>query len=308
MSHSIVHNTLSQGDRRSLRVASSAMGPRVPLKRGTPDDFADGNPGPNAKHPKGSTLPASPPVPVPSGTRHTAAAAKSDSAAMASIVSAARRTQTEFSVRHLYREIVRARYPLYEPQNSYELFALAGASDYRRIPIGQLSAHLAKEWSKFVSIQKRDPESIEALINAVLDQPAEVTGPKPLPGDPDVQIIPLPESPYALRMWPASLSRREYCLDFVYADNTNKPSNVPQGYNLSIHVPMASLPWLGIGPQALESVERNCGVRPEDMREGAEKFILRDGLECVMEYAEEGSEARSVRFKVPIRPGGHERK
>ena len=115
----------------------------------------------------------------------------------------------------------------------------------------------------------------------------------------------IPESPYSLRLWPGSPYRREYCLDFVYANHTTKSLKKPQGYELTVHVPMGSLPWLGIGEQPLRSIEENFAIAPEDTHEEEERFILRDGLVCVLTYAAQGHEAREVRFEVPVRPGGH---
>lgn len=127
---------------------------------------------------------------------------------------------------------------------------------------------------------------------------------KPLPGDPDVEIIPLPGSPYSLRLWPASLSRREFCLDFVYTRDNNRSLNVPEGCRLSINVPMARLPWLGIGVQDVGSVEHNCSSFTGVLPEGSEKYVLRDGLQCMMVYPTgEGMPYGRVYFEVPVRAG-----
>lgn len=102
-------------------------------------------------------------------------------------------------------------------------------------------------------------------------------------------------------MWPGSPTRREYCLDFVYADDTTKSLKKPRGYELVVHVPMGSLPWLGIGEQPLDSIEHNFAILPKDTHDEEERFILRDGLVCVLTYPAEGYEAPEVRFEVPVR-------
>ncbi|KAI0689581.1 hypothetical protein C8T65DRAFT_746118 [Cerioporus squamosus] len=205
------------------------------------------------------------------------------------------------TTRAIYEELVRTRYPNYAPTNDFQLFAL-GSDDFSHVHPDQLSAHLAQEWSRFVTLQGHNPDVAMKVINELLEEPAEVTGVKPLPGDPDVIIIPIPGSPYSLRIWPGSLTRREYCLDYVYSDDTNRSLNRPKGYDLAAHVPMGSLPWLALGAQELHSLEYNFGIIPEHIGDGQEKYVLRDGLVCVLTYTEKGHEGEEVRFEVPVRP------
>ncbi len=112
-------------------------------------------------------------------------------------------------------------------------------------------------------------------------------------------IIPIPNSPYSLRMWPGPVSEHQFCMDYVLANDTNKAVNRPTGYNLTFHVP-TPLPWLGVGEQALHSVEANFGIPDEDILPGEEKFVVSDGVVCTLEYPEQDA-GSVVRIEVPKR-------
>lgn len=79
------------------------------------------------------------------------------------------------TVRQLYEDVVRARYPHHQPQSDFELFAL-GSSNYSKLAPEQLSDCLAKEWSYFVTIRNNDPTFAMESIRAFLAKTAEVTG------------------------------------------------------------------------------------------------------------------------------------
>ena len=79
--------------------------------------------------------------------------------------------------------------------------------------------------------------------------------------------------------------------------------NVPEGYSLSVRVPMDDRPWLGLGLQDAHSAEHNWGVPEQDLQDGSEKYILRDGLQCLLVYpTESGPDGGKMWFEVPIRP------
>lgn len=119
---------------------------------------------------------------------------------------------------------------------------------------------------------------------------------KPRPGDPNVAIVALPDSAHSVRLWPGSLASAEYCLDFVETQ-TGKPINVPDDYTLWF-VPPPNSPWLqGVGPVQLISLERSWGVPPMEILEGEEKFVLRDGMTCVVRRPGK----RDALFTVPLR-------
>ncbi|KAI0701423.1 hypothetical protein C8T65DRAFT_579678 [Cerioporus squamosus] len=256
-------------------------GTRRPRKRGPPEESADNSD--RAKHHKSSSDALSSATTAPSDAPTPATPAPS--------------TPSVRTVRDLYEEIIRVRYPGYKPKNDFELFALGG-SDYSYVEEGGLEAHLAEEWSDMVA-QLGGPDLVMVEVCSSLDAVAEVTGEKPLPGAPDVKIIPIPGSPYALRLWPGAISEREFCVDYVLADDTSKSVNKPPGYELTLHVP-TPLPWLGIGGQALDSLETNFGIQEDDILQGEEKFVVLDGMICTLEYPEQGA-GGAVRFEVPVR-------
>ncbi|KAF8967426.1 hypothetical protein BDZ97DRAFT_2073490 [Flammula alnicola] len=107
----------------------------------------------------------------------------------------------------MYLDIVN---PNFIPRNSYDLCTLAG--HYRKAMLMQADA--------------------VALADMVLSMPVnEISGVKPRPGDKHASICPIPDSKISLRLWPAWVSRREFCLDFVDSD-TREPVNSPPGFDL----------------------------------------------------------------------------
>lgn len=120
-----------------------------------------------------------------------------------------------------------------------------------------------------------------------------------------MQIIPICGSPYSLRLWPGSYTRREYCLDFVYSNDVSTSLNVPQGYRLVSRAPMGETPWLDLGSFEVYSAEHNWAIKKKDLRAGSEKYVLRDGLHCYLIYpTEAGPEGGKMWFRVPIRSSG----
>ncbi len=89
----------------------------------------------------------------------------------------------------------------------------------------------------------------------------------------------------------------EYCLDYVLADDTSKAVNKPDGYELTLHIP-TEMPWLSVGGQPLDSLESSFGVGK--ISDGQERFVVLDGMICVLEYPEQGEDG-PVCFTVPVR-------
>ncbi len=113
-------------------------------------------------------------------------------------------------------------------------------------------------------------------------------------------MLPIRDSEYAMRLWPASLARSEHCLDFIKT-KTVKPINVPDDHSIW-HMPDPSAPWLqGGGPIELVSLECSFGVQPADIPEGEEKFVLRDGMTCMLTRPG----ARAAILTVPLRHQPH---
>lgn len=101
-------------------------------------------------------------------------------------------------------------------------------------------------------------------------------------------------------MWPGALSTREFCLDYVCANDRIIAVNRPSGYNLTAHVSGGATPWLGIGGQPVNSLEANFGIPAKDIIPGEEKFVVLDGMICSLEYPEQGTDG-PVFFTVPVR-------
>lgn len=119
---------------------------------------------------------------------------------------------------------------------------------------------------------------------------------KPAPDDPDSRYIPIPRTNLSLRFWPGSLADAEYCMDFVVTA-TRVPINVPVNYKVWI-VPDPAMPWLDPVSTEIMSIEQIHGIDSSAIKEGAEKFILRDGLYCQLVYDKQSI----MRFRVPKRP------
>ena len=87
----------------------------------------------------------------------------------------------------------------------------------------------------------------------------------------------------------------QFNLDFVNTE-THEAVNPPLDYELWA-VPEQTTPWLSMGGTQLRSVEDGFGIETSEIQPGEEKFILTEGLTCMLVRPGE----RNVRFKVPIR-------
>lgn len=121
---------------------------------------------------------------------------------------------------------------------------------------------------------------------------------KPLPGDEDVRIRPIPDSDYSIRLWGKGMETLgQYCFDFV-ANDTLEPVNSPFEFEL-IGMWNKDAPWLPpFGSAKLLSIERAHGTRQEDIPPGEEKFGAMEGTICLLKRPGK----RDVTFTVPIRP------
>ena len=81
-------------------------------------------------------------------------------------------------------------------------------------------------------------------------------------------------------------------MDFVHSA-TDKPVNSPFKFELwSVPNSMVPCPSMRI-----RSLERSWGVAPAELVAGEEKFVLKDGMTCVLRRPGH----RDLRFTVPIR-------
>ncbi|KAH9890119.1 hypothetical protein C8Q73DRAFT_706755 [Cubamyces lactineus] len=152
------------------------------------------------------------------------------------------------------------------------------------------------EWQTHVEESGDGEEDARRRFDEFMDMEIEVTGEKPLPGDPDVKHIPIPDGKYSLRFWPGALASTEYCMDFVETQPNGEriAVNVPEGYVIRA---APTSPWIAATYMEIKSVERAFGV--ERINPGEEKFILRDGMVCQLVH---GGKVL-FNFEVPSRAG-----
>ena len=122
---------------------------------------------------------------------------------------------------------------------------------------------------------------------------------KPLADDEDVIIMPIPEVPYSLRIWPGSRIKEEYCIDFVVKD-TSICVDTPKGFEIWTAPPKwTRLPQLRLGEfNRLVWTKEDGDVPPEGngflVPEGLTGLLKRDG-------------ALVFNFSIPTRPPIHPR-
>ncbi|KAI0644642.1 hypothetical protein C8Q79DRAFT_913036, partial [Trametes meyenii] len=202
--------------------------------------------------------------------------------------------------RELHLEIVRENHPEMTPRGDFDVLMLGSHDLDREWGIEEKSEWLSQMWEQSV----RDYGSAEVVLQHardLLDSVVEPTGRKPRPNDPDVDILTIPNDEHSIRLWPGSFTEALYCMDFI-KKSTGQAVNVPKGFTLWLF-PEPSAPWLqGSGPVQLISLERSFHIPPEKIHEGEEKFVLRDGMTCVL--CRTGK--RDVRFTVPRRERSQE--
>lgn len=119
---------------------------------------------------------------------------------------------------------------------------------------------------------------------------------KPTSDDPDALYIRIPDTNFSLRFWPGSFADSEYCMDFVLTA-TREPINVPDHYEVRV-VPDPAQTWLHPTATKVLPIEQVLGVPKDEIAEGSEKYILRDGIHCHLAY----KERPIMHFQVPSRP------
>ncbi|KAH9890100.1 hypothetical protein C8Q73DRAFT_793446 [Cubamyces lactineus] len=198
----------------------------------------------------------------------------------------------------LYRDFcvqqVKARYPTIEPRNDWELLYLTETKVEGTAE--EVYAELDKEYIS--DIEEYGFEECERMVTEHLASRIEPTGMKPLPKEVNkyIHIRPIPGTKYSLRLFPGSISAAEYCLDFVDSAS-GEPVNSPFEFELW-GVPNPETPWLSMPiTMRMRSIENAHGIRQEDILPGHEKFILRDGLTCVLIRPGKPK----IQFTVPVR-------
>ncbi|KAI0326910.1 hypothetical protein GY45DRAFT_1258057 [Cubamyces sp. BRFM 1775] len=198
----------------------------------------------------------------------------------------------------LFRDLcvqqVKIRYPGIEPRNDWELLYLA--EQKVEGSVDEVYATLEEEYIQ--DIKFYGFEECEEMIAQSLALRVEPTGWKPLPKELNkyIHICPIPDTKYSIRLFPGSISAAEYCMDFVDSAS-GEPVNSPFEFELW-GVPDPDTPWLSMPiTMRMRSIENVHGIKQEDILPGHEKFILRDGLTCVLIRPGKPK----IQFQVPVR-------
>ncbi|KAI0759380.1 hypothetical protein BD413DRAFT_597982 [Trametes elegans] len=187
--------------------------------------------------------------------------------------------------------------------NDWEIMELSGGG-YRGVTPSEIARRLKVKFDYVVQRCGTSPAQVVDEARRTLDRVADVTGLKPLPSHTRyVRIRPIADSDYSMRLWPGSITGSEWCLDFVHS-KTLEPKNAPFIFELwavAVGDPIAinTAPWLPLDVvgERLKSLEHGFGMKPEQIPEGEEKFVLRDGQTCMLKRPGR----RAIRFTVPNR-------
>ncbi|OJT06186.1 hypothetical protein TRAPUB_2969 [Trametes pubescens] len=195
-------------------------------------------------------------------------------------------------MREVAEKTIRKHYPYFTPRNDWEVLYLSS------VPYSGSEAGLYERLDNYLALDIKERGSYKAVIRRAtkdLDEPLDMTGYKPSPGDPEVFVQPLPGSEYSIRLFSGNAESKDYCLDFVRT-STGEPVNSPFKFDLLClpdpNAPIGSAPI--ISKRALECA---FGIPQHEIEPGAEKFLLHDGQHCLLRRPGH----RDVRFKVPIR-------
>ncbi|KAI0035994.1 hypothetical protein K488DRAFT_42195 [Vararia minispora EC-137] len=215
-------------------------------------------------------------------------------------------SSTRFECRRpLHQYIAKRGYPDITPRNDYEVCQLS-CGNYRPQIDGDF--HIWIEKRLLLDARLICPEDVErgkeivlSRSKARLDKPVRISGFKPMPGDnEDVHICPIPNSEFSVRLFGKYMEdKRQYGLDFIRT-STGEPENSPFQYDL-FTVPdpdtQTAKPMMRPRSGRLFSVESGLGLRADQIYPGAEKFILSEGMCCLLKRKGH----RDVYFKVPVR-------
>ena len=210
-------------------------------------------------------------------------------------------------MRDVYLVHIRKRFPRFEPRHDFDILAL-GDGRYNG-PEQGVYTWLDKELAlqvRFLGDARTAVESakralsVEGIVTGVSGIPLSCRSPlmfaqlKPSPSDPHVFIRPIPHSRYSIRLFPGSPALKEYCLDFVRT-STGQPVNSP--FEFELWSVGASSTLFPCGAVRLRSLESSWGHSRQDVLPGAEKFVLTDGMVCLLKRPGQ----KPVRFTVPTR-------
>ncbi|KAI0033228.1 hypothetical protein K488DRAFT_70005 [Vararia minispora EC-137] len=212
-------------------------------------------------------------------------------------------TSTRFECcRPMLEYMAKRGYPDITPRNDYEMSHLS-CGNYKPQEHGDFYTWVERQL--LIDAQLFCPEDIErgkeiALSRStkLFEKPARISGFKPMPGDnEDVHICPIPNSEFSIRLFGKYMEdKRQYGLDFVRT-STGKSENSPFQYDL-FTVPDPDVQTAGpmMGPRSgrLFSVESGLGLEPSEIHPGAEKFILSEGMCCLLKRKGQMFTSRSL--------------
>ncbi|KAI1785983.1 hypothetical protein LXA43DRAFT_1065411 [Ganoderma leucocontextum] len=182
----------------------------------------------------------------------------------------------QLTVRDACQKAISSKHPDFTPRDDFELYTL-GTSNYQGaqsdLEAWLKSMHYVTLHRDFRGDLGRLNSTYASMLERSLDG---ALGLKPAPEDKDGVIFrSVPESKYALRLWPASPSHQMHCLDFVDTE-TALPVNLPSGFEL--WTVLANSPDT-VEYQRLHSLENIYGYYDEAIVAGEEKFVVRDGMQ-----------------------------
>ncbi|KAI0768664.1 hypothetical protein BD413DRAFT_560355 [Trametes elegans] len=195
--------------------------------------------------------------------------------------------------RDSYVEAMTRFYPNITPRHEYDVLQLG--SHYQKGTTEEVFAWVDSMLAQEIGdLGSREAvfEATKKTLNTLVDCP---TGRKPRPGRDRVDIRPIPDSEYSIRLWPGSRYASEYCMDFVDSE-TKQPVNSPFEFELW-GAPNPEAPWLCAPAGRLLSLERSFGIPQHKIRPGEEKFVLRDGMTCLLKRRGK----KDIQFTVPMR-------
>ncbi|OJT03899.1 hypothetical protein TRAPUB_8960 [Trametes pubescens] len=228
----------------------------------------------------------------PTPSNHSSYANKTPTTKSTPPARSTRPTRPLHTIRELAEKTIRKHYPYFTPRNDWEVLYLSD------VPYSGSEAGLYEQLDNHLALDVQETGSYEEVIERAtkdLDEPLDMTGLKPNPGDPNVFVQPLPGSKYSIRLFPGNAANMDYCLDFVLT-STGEPVNSPFKFELlclpNPNAPIGSAPIIRMCP-----LEHSFGIPQHKIEPGEEKFLLHDGQHCLLRRPGQ----RDVRFTVPIR-------
>ncbi|PIL25637.1 hypothetical protein GSI_11386 [Ganoderma sinense ZZ0214-1] len=217
--------------------------------------------------------------------------------------------------RKSYLEWIHDRYPTFEPKNDYEIISIVEnhysgpESELRSALDGQflLDIKFYMGLESLEAVARMHPAETDRAVQSfirhaqeILDAPEALARAKPGPDTPNVFCRAIPNSPYAIRLFPGLLAQNEWFMDFIDAW-TGETVNAPPGFQIYSARDSGPLPWLGGHVTIVRPIEGfRVGEGVSEAGVGTETFVLRDGQTCLLKRRGH----KDVLFRVPMRAMG----